>query len=418
MRKPFATVQGVVDWRLCLGCGACAPACPAGKIALVDVLDEGIRPRVDDESCGACSRCLEVCPAHENDHSALLGQPGLIEALKPAFGPVLEVWEGHAGDPEIRRKGSSGGVITALSLFALEHEAMGGVLHVAGDPDDPVRNRTRLSRTRDELLEATGSRYSPAAVCDGLDRVEASPEPCVVVGQPSEVTALRKSARQRPALAARVGLAISFFCAGSPATRGTLELLRDQGVDPHHVAGLRYRGLGWPGSFGYWRRDDERFVALLSYAASWGFLQRFRPFAVNLTPDGSGEDADVSCGDPWYRPVAPGEPGSSLILVRTPRGREIVRRAREAGYLQIEPADPRKALVSQANLIRKRGAIWGRVLALRLFGLPAPRLRGFSLLHNWLRLPLLEQAQSTLGTMRRIVQRRLWRPLPAATRRH
>jgi coenzyme F420 hydrogenase subunit beta len=79
--------------------------------------------------------------------------------------------------------------------------------------------------------------------------------------------------------------------------------------------------------------------------------------------------------------------------------------------VRLEPRDVPRALKSQANLIRKRGAVAGRVLVLRLFGLPAPRLRGFSLLKNWLDLPWLEKLQSTLGTARRIVKRGLRRPL-------
>jgi coenzyme F420 hydrogenase subunit beta len=87
----------------------------------------------------------------------------------------------------------------------------------------------------------------------------------------------------------------------------------------------------------------------------------------------------------------------------------LLRKAREAGYVQIEPRDASVALQSQANLIRKRGAVWGRVLTLRLLGLPAPHLRGFSMFENWLRLSLLEKIQSTAGTARRVLRRRLLR---------
>jgi coenzyme F420 hydrogenase subunit beta len=409
--KSFQTVRGVVDSQLCLGCGACAYICPDRKIELVDVPSHGVRPVVADENCDGCRACLKVCPAYENDHRSLLDLPELIPEIKSAYGPVLEIWEGHASDPEIRFMGSSGGVITALSLFCLEREGMHGVLHVAADPENPIRNCTRLSRTREELLAATGSRYSPASACDRLGQFEKESGPCVFIGQPSEATAFRKAEQLRPALARNAGLVLSFFCAGSPSTEGTEELIRAEGIELDEVEEVRYRGLGWPGWFGVRRRGSPEFKPLQTYAYSWEFLQRFRPLSVNLTPDGSGEDADISCGDPWYRPIGADEAGHSLVLVRTERGRGILRRACKAGYLTLTPADAFKALNSQPNLIRKRGAIWGRLVALRLFGLPAPRLRGFSLFENWKSLSPLEQAQSILGTMRRIVQRRLYRPL-------
>jgi coenzyme F420 hydrogenase subunit beta len=233
----------------------------------------------------------------------------------------------------------------------------------------------------------------------------------VFVGQPSEVTALVKAERLRPQLQAKVGLTISFFCAGSPATKGTLDLIKDMGADPAQVKELRYRGNGWPGHFAITLKGQSAPSIQRTYAQAWSFLQAYRPLAVHLIPDGTGEDADISCGDPWYRPVREGEPGSSLVLVRTERGRELIRGAMSAGYVCLEPAESAKVVASQRNLLDKRGAIWGRITVLRLFGLPAPRLIGFSLFKLWRRSSLENKMRSTLGTARRILTRKLFRPL-------
>jgi hypothetical protein len=42
--------------------------------------------------------------------------------------------------------------------------------------------------------------------------------------------------------------------------------------------------------------------------------------------------------------------------------------------------------------------------------LPVPRLHGFDLFANWMRLPFVEKAQSLLGTVRRVFQRGWYRP--------
>lgn len=408
--KDFRHVGELADWRLCLGCGACADICPQQRIRLVDLIDEGARPLVADGPCAPCRDCLEVCPAWENDHTHLLDRPGIIPELAPLFGPVLEIWEGHATDPEIRHRGASGGILTALSVFALERAGVHGVLHIGMDPCDPTRNRTQFSRSADDLLARTGSRYAAASACDRLQWIADAPGPCVFVGQPSEVTALRKAQRLRPALTRNTALALSFFCAGSPSRRGTLKLLENLAVAPDEVHAVRYRGEGWPGDFAVTVKGDSTPAHRLSYAESWGVLQAFRPFATHLCPDGTGEEADISCGDPWYRPLSPGEPGSSLVVVRTAVGREFLRRAREARAVALTPAEPWKLLRSQPNLLAKRGAIGGRIFALRLLGLPTPRLRGFHLFRNWLRLPLREKLRSILGTMRRAIVRGYFRP--------
>ena len=407
-------VRQIAEWRLCLGCGACAYVCPEHRVRLVDFVEEGIRPVVELDHCASCTECLKVCPAFENDHAEINHRSGVIPELTPYYGPVLEIWEGHATDPEIRFTGASGGIITALALYCLEKEAMHGVLHVGMDPLNVTRNRTSMSHTRSELLSNAGSRYAPASACDSLHQIESAPARCVFIGQPTEVTALRKAERLRPALSEKVGLTISFFCAGSPATRGTFELLKKMGVKPDELQDLRYRGRGWPGMFSATLKGQSAPAAQMSYQESWGIIQAYRPFSTHLCPDGTGEDADIACGDPWYREIGAGESGSSLVLVRTETGRKLLRRAMDAGYVTLAPAEAWKLINSQKNLTAKRGAIGGRMLMMKMLGLPAPRLRGFSLFKNWLKLGWGEKLRSTLGTVRRIVTRRYHRPLRLA----
>lgn len=403
-------IRQVVEHRLCLGCGACAYICPE-HIRLVDYSNEGIRPLVDDKACTSCTECLKVCPGFENDHTEINRRAGVFDDLTEFCGPVLEIWEGYATDQEIRFAGASGGVITALALFCMMERSMYGTLHIGSDPDDATRNCTKMSRSRSDLLSNTGSRYSAASACDSLSLIESAPSPCVFVGQPSEVTALRKAALLRPALDRNVGLVISFFCAGSPTRRGTLELLARMGLGPEEVASLRYRGNGWPGTFTPELKDRTKAVGRLTYKESWEFLQSYRPFSTHLSPDGTGEDADISCGDPWYREIRPDEPGQSLVVVRTEKGRALLRAAVAANYLALEVAEPWKLLESQKNLISKRGAVGGRLASLRAIGLATPRLRGFSLFRNWMRLTLAGKIRSTFGTVRRVLVRRYFRPL-------
>jgi len=409
----------VVDWRLCVGCGVCAYVCPHDTVVLWDFATEGIRPVLDESHCGECRECVDGCPAVQCDFRAaadavpqvLAQKVASTDSLNTEWGPVLEIWEGHATDPEIRFMGSSGGVLTAIGTFCIQTAGMHGVLHIAQDPKDPIRNRTRLSRSRQELVAATGSRYAPASVCDGLALVEHAPGPCAIIGKPAEIAALRKAQKHRPELAAKVGVALSFFCAESPSTAGTIALLAKMGVKPETLAGLRYRGRGWPGHFAPLRRGETEPRKKMTYRDSWSFLQAYRPWSVHLWPDATGEMADISCGDPWYRDPDGENLGFSIVVVRTVRGREILKGAMEAGYLALESAEPWKLAKSQPTLIDRKRAIWGRLLAMRLFGLPVPKFLGADLFRCWLDLPAKEKLRSVLGTARRILKRKFYRPL-------
>ena len=410
-------LSDVVDWRVCLGCGACAYICPERKIKLVDFFAEGIRPVIEDARCGSCRECLDVCPAVQSDFrsTAPRSSSDSGNSFAKEWGPVISILEGHAADPETRFKGSSGGVLTAIGTYCIEVLNMHGVLHIGQDPDDPIRNRTRLSRTRSEILSAAGSRYSPASVCNGLSLVEASPASCVVIGNPSEIAAVRNARQLRHELDQKVGLTLSFFCAGSPSTRGTVALLQKMGVDPMSVGDLRYRGNGWPGHFAPVMRGELAPCQKMTYRESWAFLQAYRPWSVQLWPDGTGELADISCGDPWYNEPDGKNAGYSLVLVRTERGREIIEGAMAAGYLTLKPAENWKLVKSQSGLLAKKGAVWGRRVALCGFGLPVTRFEGLFLWHNWKLLSFEDKLRSILGTARRVLTRKLFRAMKLNT---
>ena len=213
----------------------------------------------------------------------------------------------------------------------------------------------------------------------------------------------------RKGLGGKIGLAVGFFCAGTPSTMGTLDLLKNLNVAPSDLDELRYRGKGWPGNFSGHQRSKSPGSFRIPYEESWGFLQKYRPFRCYLCPDGTGEFADIACGDPWYRKVLDGEGGYSLVLVRTEHGRKVLQDAKQAGYVTVERADPSLLEASQRNLLGKRREIWGRLMAMKVFGMNTPKFKGFSLFENWRELTAKDMARSFLGTARRIISRRLYR---------
>jgi coenzyme F420 hydrogenase subunit beta len=213
----------------------------------------------------------------------------------------------------------------------------------------------------------------------------------------------------RSELSEKMGVTIGIFCAGTPSSQGTLDLLEKQGIDPRTVEEVRYRGKGWPGTFSVKIKGEEVPREVMTYMDSWGFLQKYRPYRCHLCPDPTSEFADIACGDPWYRSIEEGEPGQSMALVRTERGREIVREAIEAGYVTLKKADPSILGNSQREVLQKRGAVWGRILAMKIFGIPTPNLQGFSLFENWRRLSFKHKVKSTFGTAKRIILRRYYK---------
>lgn len=413
------TIRDVAEYQLCSGCGACA-FMDAERIRMVDDFRHGRRPVVRDGSGDEAHDplALKVCPGIDLEHTFERDDPRLIRELTEAWGPVQGVYEGHAVDDEVRFAGSSGGAATALALHGIENEGCHGVLHVAGRSDVPYLNETVMSTTRGELLARTGSRYAPASPCDGLDLILKAPGPCIFIGKPCDVAAVNRARRLRPDLDAKIALTIAFFCAGVPTTAGTLALLRSAGVeDPDRLISLRYRGNGWPG---HWTArftgddgvEDER---SLTYEKSWRFLSRYKQWRCKICPDHTGEFADIAVGDPWYRTPQEGEPGTSLLLVRTPRGQAFLDGALRSQVVAAQPSSPDHVVRSQPSRLQSRGLLWGHMIGLRLTATPRPRYQGFETRKYWLNsLSLRQKVSSVYGTVVRVLRHHLRRRQPVS----
>jgi coenzyme F420 hydrogenase subunit beta len=405
--------------RLCLGCGACISICPEQKIKLVNIVDDGIRPVILEDGkagtssgCEDCRLCLDVCPGiYTSAGHESTTRNNIAKQSAKKWGEFLELWEGYASEPGIRLKGSSGGLCTVLSLFCLEAGLAGGVIHIGSNPERTWENKTYRSTTKAELISRTGSRYAPASPCDSLKRIIESQNNSVFVGKPCDIAGLKMTQKVMPELENKTALTLGFFCAGTPSTKGTVDLLKSQGIDYHSLSELQYRGEGWPGMATATLTGNHHKAMEISYMDSWGFVQKYRPFRCYLCPDLTAEQADISVGDPWYRDIENNEPGRSLILIRTEKGRNIFQQAMEKGYVTAEKAEPEIIYRSQKNLLGKRQAIWGRILAMKLMGIPTPKLEGFYLFENWLDLPLVEKVRSVVGTLRRIILRKYYKPL-------
>ncbi len=381
-----------------------------------DVVSRGRRPAFIRKvrSGDVYPEAFTVCPGIHLSHSAeTLCQQGLSDSLVKSWGPIFELWEGYAADQEIRFKGSSGGVMSALALYCLEKGNIAGVLHVAADEQKPHLNKTIFSETKESILSATGSRYSPASPCEHLKQIDNANAPCVFMGKPCDVAAVKNLTDIQTGWSKKIALSIACFCAGTPSTEGTLEMLAKMGVeDTATLLSLRYRGCGWPGKTRAEQKkgqNSENKFSELDYHESWGeILQKHRQWRCYICPDHTGEFADISVGDPWYRNVTESDSGRSLILIRTEKGRAVLQRAIADGYLIAEKRNEEVLSASQFNLEKARARLWGQLVALKICRVPYPNYSGFSLYHCWRHnLTFTEKVRSILGTVKRVFVKKL-----------
>jgi coenzyme F420 hydrogenase subunit beta len=111
----------VVKHSLCTGCGICVAVCPTSTLQMVKNEKEGIFiPVPGNNRCNQCGICYEVCPGHHVDFDQLNIDIFGKKPVDVIIGNYLQCYTGHAEDHEIRYNASSGGLVTALLLYALD----------------------------------------------------------------------------------------------------------------------------------------------------------------------------------------------------------------------------------------------------------------------------------------------------------
>lgn len=398
-------VTRVVTSDRCMGCGVCAQL--DDRISLACDPEGFLRPRVRD---GDASRADErravrefrrVCPGVAV-HAGATPDGGERD---PFLGPVLAAWDAWATDPEFRHRGSSGGVLSALTAWLVSTgEAAQAV--ASDNAENPRRTLPIRVLTRDDALASAGSRYTP---CANASHPDAAAPDTAFVGKPCEASGLRRLVDTRSGQP----LILSFFCAGTPSALATDRLVAELGIPAERtLSALWYRGRGWPGRFTA-VADDGTEVST-TYDDSWGrVLGRSVAWRCRLCADGVGESADITAGDHWHTGEA-GYPqfderqGRSVLIARTPRGLDVIRRAVAAGVIEVAATDLGHVRTMQPYQVDRRRFLVGRLLATVASGRRVTRYRGFSLWALAKADPrgLWRQTKGTLQRARRLSRRR------------
>lgn len=397
-------IADIVDNGLCSGCGACVAAIARPDLTMSMTPDGFLRPAPVTLDPSERQTLAAVCPGRVLD--------GLDRQAEyhPLWGPIRTLATGYAVDPEVRYRGSSGGVLTAIAVGLVQSGEVDFVVTNAPADDDPINNATGAKGDRAQLLAAAGSRYTPSSPLAGLEQHLAGGKRFAFIGKPCDVAGLARMAKRDPRIDRQVPYRFAFFCAGIPSRRGTLAVLDKLGVAHADCTRFQYRGDGWPGLARAHRSDGSE--ASMDYNSSWGtILNRHLQFRCKICPDGTGEFADLVCADAWYGkdgyPDFTERDGRSLIVVRTDTGQRIYDRAIAEGWIASAPLDVGEIAKMQPYQVnRKRNAL-ARSVALFAARRVRPYFRHLALLELARGEDKIAQLRNAVGTFRRSKGKRL-----------
>jgi coenzyme F420 hydrogenase subunit beta len=400
-------LNAVLRGKLCSGCGLCAGIAPEA-VALELAPPGFLRPR-------------QTAPLSEVQERAIAGScPGLTVArwdrepgvaTDPAWGPYRQILTGHATDEAVRFVGSSGGMLTALSQFALREGLVDAVITVrSGDSDRPLANPIQVISAPDELLAAAGSRYAPSSPLATIGELLDARRRFLFIGKPCDVSALRRFGQFDSRVEERFPFMLSFFCGGVPSIAGSERVIEAMGFAPAEIGAFRYRGNGWPGKARAEARDGRS--AEMDYETCWGgYLSKHVQFRCKICPDAVGGVADIACADAWFGgetgyPQFEDRAGRSLVMVRSEVGERLLGAALAAGVVACEPSSVAEIDLMQPSQRRRKTLVAARTAALTATLKPRPRFRGVAVRKAARAAPVRDQLRNFLGTTWRIVKGR------------
>ena len=133
-----------------------------------------------------------------------------------------------------------------------------------------------------------------------------------------------------------------------------------------------------------------------------------------ICPDAIGEATDIVASDTWPggSPTVEDE-GFNGIIMRTRRGRELFEDAVTAGIIVVDRMiDFRDLDVVQPHQVRKKRAVWARLIGMRTAGLPVPETRDLRIDACARLNSLRENLSEARGARTRAKQGRLGEPTP------
>jgi len=325
-------INDVAQRDLCIGCGMCVNICPyfktyKGKSAMLFpcMLDQG--------------RCNAHCPKTEVDLDALSHFFWNEPYDGSPLGRFKRIMAARAGE-KVSGSFQGGGTVSALVAYALKRNLIEGAVLTGAEGIEPV---ARLVAEPEQVAACAGSKFIAAPTLTALNQAARDgARRLAVVGTPCQMTAvaqMRMNPTKREDFEDPIALAVGVFCNWALDHRQLVAYLSER-MDASTITGMDIPPPPAEVLVVKTAEGEERFPLKE--------IRKLIPHTCFICPDMTAEWSDVSVG------MYEGRSGWNTLLIRTQVGFELVERAVEAGWLEVEtfPKENEQAL-SGAALAKK-----------------------------------------------------------------
>jgi len=325
----------------CAGCAGCVIVCPHGVLDYDD--SGGVYLPVQTETYGgpgdcshgdkSCTSCTRACPRFRPWETRLNRLLFARESeSSEGTGVSTDIVLTRATDLGVRTAGQDGGLITALLVYALEHDVIDAALvSFLGGEGASWKAVPGVARTREDVLAAAGSRYTYCANPLAYDDLEKTEGRVALVGMSCQASSPQVMRRRRAGkVAKRITLTIGLFCSKTFDDAIFEELFEAKyGIKREDIYKMNIKGV-----FQIWTTDGKYHEVPLRECHAW------TREGCKTCPDFAAVHADISTGgigtfDGW-----------TLAVVRTDAGRDLLDAMVRDGVIEVRPGEDDPAAIA------------------------------------------------------------------------
>lgn len=313
----------------CCGCTACQQVCPAQCITMEPDEEGFLYPKINEANCIHCQKCERVCPIR---HPAL---------------PVgkTEAFVGYAENLALRRASSSGGVFSLAAQWILSRQ--GAVFGAAFDEHFQVRHI--CVESAEELGRLRGSKYVQSSLENTYAEAKRELQNgrwVLFSGTACQVAGLKNDLGEEYERL----LTVDVLCHGVPSPKiWDLYLQEQESANRSKISSVQFRDKvsGWKQYSLTSRYENGRTCSFRfpedPYMCMFLGNIDLRPSCYDCRFKAFPRASDLTIGDCWgidkLMPDMDDDQGTSVILVHTPKGRQLLDAIRDKLVLRNAELD-------------------------------------------------------------------------------
>lgn len=361
-------VNYTTSHHLCTGCGICKSACPFDAIE-IGVEKGCFRPYINPDKCrnsSGCHKCFTSCPGVKVELNSAPAELYPDVCHDDLIGNYFKCYSGYSNDHDIRFHSASGGLVSQFLIFLLKKNYIDGAIVTRFDAESPLKVKTFIATTPDEILSAKSSKYGPVHFGEIAKMVKASDgNRFVVVGLPCHIEGLRKYEKLDKTLRSKIIGHFAIFCSSGRSYYLTEYVCRERKFTPAHLKDFSYRDNGCLGNMvaiyeenGEVKIWEEPFESYYQSLASF-----FVPTRCKLCMDHYGEFADICFGDIHIEPYVQDKIGVNSVIVRDKLWHEKFAEMGRLGFATIDeiPAQIVNKSQPMAKVKKNRNYVFGKI---------------------------------------------------------